>query len=230
MRKAAIAVSLAALAGSIVATLPRESSAQNVNPIAPTGKGIVGCGLLGGEAVVMVEAAAGVHARWTYAVFPLLGAAGGAVGGYFLEQGSTSANLPVASLVLGLGLLIPTTIAFVSATSFRPETDAQTDDATPSTAPLEESAPSTVTPTGGVSATPGPATPHASVSHPPSANPSATAGAVGLLPGLFNYGSEGLSLSVPAVSIANAYTVAEMVQYGQAPVTEVHIPVLSGSF
>ena len=51
-----------------------------------------------------------------------------------------------------------------------------------------------------------------------------------VVPGLLNLGAEGVSLSVPAISVGNSYTVAEMRQYGVAPVAELRIPVLSGTF
>lgn len=249
MRRAVHAVTLAGFVGLVVAGMPRQASAQTVRsqiPMSPTGKGIVGCGLLGAETVALIEGAAGVRARWAYAVFPLLGAAGGAVGGYFLEQAATSGSTPdsgltavsVATLVAGIGLLIPTLIVYVNATSFHPETEVTTDDNAPANAPLEESTPglgnppasSPSGPSGGAVTQPGVGAPaHSSIRG--AAGPSlALSPRPFVPPAILNLGTEGMSLGVPAVTVGTNYSLAEVRQYGVVPQAEVRVPVFSGTF
>jgi hypothetical protein len=93
------------------------------HPIPADGKGIVGVGLIGAELGFVLPAVAGVHATWAYIVFPIVGAAGGATAGYFgLEKGGHT-DLAVASLAVGMGLLIPALVITASATAYDPEDD-----------------------------------------------------------------------------------------------------------
>lgn len=262
MRKAVAAFTVAAVTGAALLAHSSEAAAQsagNVQYVTPTGKGIAGCALLGAEAVALVEAAAGVRARWAYIVFPILGAGAGGVGGYFLEQAgnggaeTTLTGVAVGSLVLGLGLVIPTVVAYVNATNYRPESD-RSEDAAPSNAPIDES--SNAPAAGGAPAEGGattPATPAAPASGGTggtsgSATPGGAGGNSSALPpvrvrrsvatarptlrptGLLDVTGNGLSFAVPSVSVENSVSLHEMRQYGLAPQSEVRIPVLSGSF
>lgn len=254
MRKAVAAFTLAAVTSAALLTHASDASAQtagNVQYVTPTGKGITGCALLGAEAVALVEAAAGVQARWAYIVGPVLGAGAGAVGGYFLEDAgaggtdTTLTGLAVGSLVLGLGLVVPTVIAYVNATNYRPESQAS-EDAAPTNAPIDESAgtpaagaapaeggaPATA-PAGGTGST---ATPSAANGNSSALPPVRTHRAVAAartaprVTGLLDVTGQGLSLAVPAVSVENSISTQDMRQYGLAPQSELRIPVLSGSF
>lgn len=84
------------------------------------GKGIVGGALVGGEAVMLVEALIGVKPWWAYAIGGGAGAIGGGIGGFFLADAGTGAA-PMALLTAGLILTIPTTIAVLSATAYKPD-------------------------------------------------------------------------------------------------------------
>jgi hypothetical protein len=81
--------------------------------------GISGGAIAGAEIVVAVEALFGVKELWPYLTFPLLGVAGGGVGGYFLEDASPKGA--VALLVGGMALIIPTAILASSARAYNPE-------------------------------------------------------------------------------------------------------------
>ncbi len=237
MRTAVVLVSLVGVFGAISLGAPREAQAQTLNAVTPTGKGIAGCALLGGETVMLIEAAAGARPTWAYLVGGGLGAIAGGVGGYFLEQAAvgdtTLTGLSIGTLVVGLGLIIPTTIAAMSATAYSPERDQPPEDDAPSTGPLDESTgtPATTPPT----ATPAPA--------------GATSGSTSdLLPtsrrrshqfaarpafrptGLLDVGSTGLSLAVPAVNVGTNISLQEVRQYGLTAVSELRIPLLSGTF
>jgi hypothetical protein len=243
MRKIVAAVSLAALASSVVVATPREAQAQTVAEVSPTGKGIVGFALLGAETVMLIESAAGARRGWHYILGGVLGAGAGAAGGFFLEQAavgdSTLTGVAVGSLVLGLGLAIPTTIAMLNATAYRPENEPAAEDASPATGPVDES----TTPGGGAPAEGGAAPAPAPA---PASAPAPTGGATSSTPhrgvsrltaartfratGLFDFNGEGMSLAVPAVSVGSAVSLAEMRQYGVSSVPELRVPLLSGAF
>lgn len=244
MRKAVAVITLAGIAGTITLTHTTKASAQNVNVVTPTAKGIIGCALLGAETVALIQAAAGARPRWAYIVFPLVGAAAGGVGGYFLENaaaGGTDTTLTavsVGTLVLGLGLVVPSVIAYVNATSYRPESDQPSEDNAPSNAPIDES---TSTPPAEGGSTAPAATPPAGTGSGAAPAPSASVhprrigarmAATPLLrpTGLVDFARGSMSLSVPAISVENSVSLHDMRQYGLGAQSEVRVPVLSGSF
>lgn len=253
MRKAVAVITLASIAGTITLTHTTKAAAQtaNVNVVTPTAKGIIGCALLGAETVALVQAAAGARPRWAYIVFPLLGAAAGGVGGYFLEDaaaGGTDTTLTavsVGSLVLGLGLVVPSVIAYVNATSYRPESDQPAEDNAPSNAPIDET-------TGGPPAEGGSTQPASGGSTQPAAPATGTGTGTAPTPsasihprrigarnavspllrptGLVDFSRGSMSLSVPAISVENSVSLHDMRQYGLGAQSEVRVPVLSGAF
>jgi len=103
------------LGASLLASPPAAAQA-----VSPTLKGTIGCGLIGGELPLMVMSIVGVDNGWILAAGGVLGATGGALGGFFYveEQG---AELAVGSLVLGMALAIPTLGLIVNATAYRPD-------------------------------------------------------------------------------------------------------------
>ena len=91
-------------------------------------KGTVGGALLGAELVLVIEAAFDVEPWWAYALGGGLGAVGGALGGFAVDQ--QGEPLPSMSLlVAGLVLAVPTTIAVLNATAYEPETNPEIDEA-----------------------------------------------------------------------------------------------------
>jgi hypothetical protein len=116
---------LAALAaGSAFLGAPRAAQADEVSP---TGKGVAGVALLGGEMVVFTEAILGVRSTPAY----LLGAAGGAVaggvGGYFIEKAVSDGRIPAYLLAGGLALLIPALVITLDQTRYLPTEGARED-------------------------------------------------------------------------------------------------------
>src|SRR3974390_480039 len=83
-------VAVAFVATALIAP-ERHARADDVSP---TGKGIAGGVLLGAEVVTITESLVGVRAGWAYGVGALVGAAGGGVGGYFVEKGSSGGKAP----------------------------------------------------------------------------------------------------------------------------------------
>lgn len=90
-------------------------------------KATVGGAFLGAEAVMVVEAAFDVQPWWAYAVGGGLGAAGGAVGGFFVDQ-QGDPLLSTSFLVAGMVFAIPSTIAVLSATAYKVDKNPTIDD------------------------------------------------------------------------------------------------------
>lgn len=117
-----VALSLIA-AMSVTTTARAETGTEK----AKTGaKGTVGLALLGAETVVAVEALIGVKPWWGYAIGGGLGAIAGGVGGYFIDRMDKPA-VSMGLLAGGLTLAIPTTIAVLAATAYRPEKNPEID-------------------------------------------------------------------------------------------------------
>jgi hypothetical protein len=180
----------------------------------PTGKGITGGALLGAELVLAVEAAADVEPAWAYVVGGLAGAAGGGVGGYFIEQ-EGEPKLPLLMLAAGMALAIPTTVAVLSATAYEPPLETVQDEG-PSDQPVAN-------PPRPVGALP---TSGASASH--SRKTVASRGQV--LPALIDVEPDRVTLSVPTVELRDVYSRKEVASYGLTQATEVRIPVLNVLF
>ena len=233
-----------------LATLSLASLSAHAEEVSVTGKGVVGGTLLGAEIVLASEAAFKVQPTWAYLVGGLAGGAAGGVGGYFIEQ---DANPKTTMLILagGMALVIPTTVAVLSATAYEPPASytqdrAPTDEPIaeppqPSGAPSPAPAPATTSPTGNEVTAP----PPAPVVTPPAPAPSGElrkqrhrAVARRTLPldyhlsppALIGLSSEALTLGVPAVELRGVYSRREVAMFGVSQATEVRVPVLSFLF
>src|SRR5436190_17232993 len=116
-------------AAVLAAALSWNGPAKADGPVTPTGKGIAGGTLLGAEVVMIPLGIAGVDKWWAYLLGGGLGAAGGAVGGYFVEtkvkssDGQAVAEPSLHMLAGGLALVIPTVVLTLNATSYKPEVE-----------------------------------------------------------------------------------------------------------
>jgi len=214
----AILATAAVLAATALTAHQREARADEISP---TGKGIVGGALLGAEVVTITESIVGVRSGWAYLVGALVGAGGGGVGGYFVEQGSTDGRAPMYMLAGGLALVIPAVVLTLNATRYMPEEGA-TEDRAPTGPAAEPGVPGvTVTgaPAGGATTEPAPkpAPPPASPPPPPQSLIDLHGGAV--------------RLGVPVPDVRPLFTVAERRQYGvQGGGAELRMPVLHVAF
>jgi hypothetical protein len=120
-----------ALAAAAFQVAPATAEAQCMMPsrlcsqVEPTPKGMIGLGLLGAEVGFLVPAlvqkAARTNEWWPYAVFPPLGAVGGVIGGYVLEQATPSQPEPaVVFLAIAMAAIVPTTVAVLALTAYEP--------------------------------------------------------------------------------------------------------------
>ncbi len=216
-----------------------EARAQG-GPVTPTGKGIVGGALLGGEIVVIPMGAAGLNKGWPYFVFGGLGMVAGGVGGYFVEK-ATAANSngqtvtggpaepALYMLAGGLALIIPALVLSLNATAYHPPDSDRGEPANNDPAkesPKPEPPPDVTPPPGGAAPPPGATSTYtyksrfrgelATVPHRPSS--------------LFDMYRGQVSLAVPGVEARPLYTQREMWLYGVGQGTEVRIPVFKATF
>jgi len=117
------------LAASVAAMLVGHSASARADEVSPTGKGIAGGALLGGELVMGVQAAFGVQPAWAYLLGGAAGAGAGAYGGYLVEQ-NASPKLSLYMLAAGMALVIPTTVAVLEATAYDPPAEYREDNPT----------------------------------------------------------------------------------------------------
>src|SRR6185312_1861456 len=120
----------AAVAATVTVGSARTARADEV---ASSPKGAVGGGLLGAEAVTIVESLAGVRPGWAYAVGAVVGGAGGAIGGHFIDDASSDGRLPMYMLAGGLALVIPAIVLTLNATRYQP-VEGATEDNSPAPA------------------------------------------------------------------------------------------------
>ena len=182
----------------------------------PKGKGIIGGALLGAEAVMLVEAAADTKPAWAYAVGGGLGAIGGGIGGFFAQDADAKVSLYL--LVGGMALVLPTTVAVLSATAYEPFN--YSEDRPPADEPVADPARTA------------PATETKPTSRRPVRVPRTAmlARELALPPALFGWNQGELTLSIPAVEVRQMYTRTEVALYGVKQQPEVEVPVVNVVF
>jgi MFS family permease len=214
------ALGLATVVG--LTTLTAFAPQARADEVSPTGKGIAGGALLGGEVVTITEALAGVHAGWPYYVFGGLGMVGGGVGGYFVEQASNgNGQGPVYMLAGGLALVIPALVLSLNATRYRPN-DGATEDRPPASEPSAD--PGTL---GGglVAPAAAPAAPAAPAPKPATPAPTSL-----LDVRVVGQPTDGFHVGVPLPQVRAMYTPREQATYGLPQRAEFRMPVLAVTF
>jgi len=202
----------------------REARADEVSP---TGKGIVGGALLGGDVVLIVGGIIGVKSPWFYVVGGGLGAIGGGVGGYFVEQAVANpqggdGHIPVYMLGGGLCLIIPALVLTLNATRYQPPSDAKEDKAPtnlPTADPGKTGGSSVV---GGSVTTPAPTPekkdPSSSLTPPPPPM------------SLVDVHEGAWRMGLPVPSIGAMYSLREQKEQGVAAGLEVRMPLVHVTF
>ncbi|MGB8329601.1 MAG: hypothetical protein WCE62_05690 [Polyangiales bacterium] len=96
---------------------PRVAEAQTeptpTSDVRATPKGTIGLGLVGAELGLIIPSAAGLNAPWALTVFPIVGATGGALAGYFALDKPDRQKGSVAALAVGLAGVIPAILVTV---------------------------------------------------------------------------------------------------------------------
>ena len=119
-------IRLCALALVILGCLgPASLTHAQDNQVDADFKGAVGLGLVGAELGAVIPALVGVEATWAYIVFPVVGAAGGGLAGYFALDNADQVGLSVVALTAGMALILPALIATLQLTSYSEDDQAQ---------------------------------------------------------------------------------------------------------
>lgn len=242
-----------AVATAVTVAVPSGASAQcaatamNCTLVRPDGKGIIGLGLIGAELGLIIPAIAGVRDEWwPYVVFPLIGAVGGAIGGWAVEQNTQAdPEVDVALMAVGMVLIVPTIVGTLALTAYQPppesaeaDEDYEPEDIIPEdsveavhdgsgdTAPADEAAPAE----GGSSDEFGGATSRHETENVTRMR-SMLAGGRGLL--RFVLGEPGGAqalLGLPLPYSASSYTAEERARMLLNPSTDFIVPVVSATF
>jgi hypothetical protein len=227
------AFAMSALVGFSLTSFAPHAKADEVSP---TGKGIVGGALLGGEVVTITEAIIGVRPAWPYLLGGGLGAVGGGIGGYFVEQASSDGRAPVYMLAGGLALVIPAIVLTLNATRFQPSEEA-TEDKPPANAPEANPGAAGGSVLTGPSGAGGASTPTPPVSTPPATTPApnppppaGTPGPPAAPLGMFDIGGGALRLGLPVPEVRPMYSLREQKAYGLPNGTEFRMPVFHLTF
>jgi hypothetical protein len=217
--------------GAALGALTLTATDARADEVSPTGKGIVGGALLGGEVVMITEALFHVESGWAYTIGGGLGAIGGGIGGYFIEQSSTDGKVPVYMLAGGLALIIPTIVLTLNATRYHPSENA-TEDRAPTNAPPADpgkvggsviqpqptQAPASAAPGSG--AVPPTSVPPSSAPIPPQS----------LLDVVTTPEASALRIGLPVPEVRPVYSMADQKKYGMSPQTELRMPLFRLTF
>lgn len=199
-------------------TAPSTAAAQPAEPqrIDASPKGLLGLGFIGAELGLTIPALAGLDDAWALIVFPVVGAAGGAVAGHFAIDNRGNEKAAVATLTLGLALVVPALVLTLWATRYDPDDEEaiesstsgeeaeQGEEAADEAAPAEEAAPAAA-----------------------AARRDAVARAG---TGLLRLGQGGLQLGLPGVSLVPSYTREELALFGGGQTNEVRLSLFTGAF
>ena len=164
-----------------------------------------------------------------YVVFPAVLAAGGGVGGYFLEEG-TRDSAPVIPMLLfgvGLGFIIPTVVLSIDSNAYRPTDDGTVIDTGPSSASGSARVGASVdaSATVGGSGTTTTAPPKPAKRHLESTSMYRPGALVN-----FDDSHRTLSFGVPSMQLVPMYSLSERVKFGVDQHYEVRAPIFSVAF
>ncbi len=204
----------------------RPCSAVDATP-----KAIIGVGLMGAELGLIIPALAGMRDLWPYIVFPLIGAAGGAVGGWAIEENTrNSPEISVALMAVGIALIVPAVVGTLALTAYSPPSDSDEADEDMTSAPQDGDSVEAVQ--DDTSAAPAEEAP-AEETAPPTAQlilqqriQALTVGG----PGLLRFASGAVLLGVPMVSSTPTFTAEEISRLHISQQSDVNVPVVSATF
>jgi hypothetical protein len=212
---------VAALAAALMMTFsaPQTAHAQDPVPVQvdASPKGLIGLGFIGAELGLVIPAAAGLDDTWALILFPVIGAAGGAVAGHFLIDNKDKPRAAVAMLTLGLALIVPSLVLTLAVTAYDPDDDAPEQADTPE-GEVEDPADLPADDAAAAEET-------AAMERARNAQRQAAVGA-----GLLRYGNQRLQLGVPGFGVQQTFTNQELARYGGEQRTEFHLSLFSGSF
>lgn len=223
---AALFIASAELAPGHAEAQCSTTSGATCSQVRPDGKAMIGLGLMGAELGLFLPAVFGARDWWPYLIFPVVGAAGGAIGGYFLEQGTQSEpEIAVTLLVIGAALAIPAIVGTLALTAYSPPSnseDTEADDDTFAPTPQGDSVEAVQDP-GPTSAPAADSAPQARMMR---AYHTLFAGG----PGLLRFDGPRILVALPIVSARPTYTAEETERLRLAPSSDIHVPLVSATF
>ncbi len=107
------AVVLVAVISLSAAPSIAEAQDEVFSDIRATPKGTIGLGLVGAELGLIIPSLSGLNNAWALSVFPIVGATGGALAGYFALDKPGHDKGSVAALTVGLAGVIPAILVTV---------------------------------------------------------------------------------------------------------------------
>lgn len=116
----ALALAMTLSVPSVGAFAQEEPGFETVDS---TPKGTIGLGLVGAELGLIIPSVAGLDDVWALTVFPIVGAAGGALAGYFAIDEPGREKGSVAALVVGMAGIVPAVLVTVKAVRYDPDRD-----------------------------------------------------------------------------------------------------------
>jgi hypothetical protein len=225
------ALALATLAaGTVILGAPRVAHAEEVSP---TGKGVIGGALLGGEVVVFIEGIAGVRSTPAYLVGAGVGAVGGGVGGYFIEQSVSDGRIPGYLLAGGLALIIPALVVALDQTRYLPTEGAREDRPVPNAPVSDPGKPGGSSVVGAEPAAPAAPAPAPAA---PAPTPAAPGGGAGPAPtnapqSLFNVRGGNFRVGLPVPEVRPVFTAAQKKTFAiEGAGNELRFPVVGLTF
>ena len=205
------------IAAGTAAILMTRAAPSRAEEVPATGKGIVGGALLGGELVMLVEAAFGVKSGWVYILSGVVGAGAGGFAGSIVEKEADS-KVSVYMLAGGMALVSPTTVAVLQATSYSPPED-YTEDRPSAPLPASEPPPA-----------PGPRATTPAAPGPTSLRYHWKEAKLKIPTGLVDLDEGAFKVAVPAVELRPVYRPDELQKYGLEQKHELRVPVFSATF
>lgn len=201
---------------------------EGCGPVRALPKATIGLGLVGAELGLIVPAVAGLRDWYWYLIFPVVGAAGGAVGGYFLdvEMGrSNSPEVSVALMAIGMALVVPTVIGTLALTAYSPPAESSQADEDMQYEEQGDSVEAVQDGGGGGGETQTEASPQAQRSLDQRIRALYAGG-----PGLVRFHQGQLLLAPPIVASMGTYTREELERLNLAQQADVVVPLVSASF
>lgn len=226
-RKRSVVASAAAFAGAFAALVAGAGEARADGPVTGTGKGIAGGALLGGEVATITMAIIGIETAWPYFAIGGAAAVGGGIGGYFVETAAPP-EVPLYMLAGGMALVIPTLVAALNATAYKPPDEDVEDPSVTEPAPLPPSPGAQVMPGAGskrAGPSPGKALAKSPQFSAPLFIPMALVGVRGLDPE-----HRSVALGIPAVEVRPLYSLREQQMFGVEQGHEVRVPLFRAVF
>ena len=237
-----VAVSAASthLTSSRAAAQCMPMASRPCSQVDPTPKAIIGVGLMGAELGLIIPALAGMRDLWPYIVFPLVGAVGGAVGGWAIEENTRSSpEISVALLAVGIALIVPAVVGTLALTAYTPPSESEEADEDMRAAPVDgDSVEAFQDDSSGTEAAPEESTPPPAEAAPAPAEQSPTARLLQQRiraltvggPGLLRFADGAVLLGIPMVSSTATFTPEELARLHISQQSDVNVPVVSATF